>query len=973
MLNSFFILLIVQFIGVIVPMIAFIILLNREQNRASVYLIISDIACFVVNASYYLILRNRDAREMGLLVQFHATTCMLFTFFFVLFVITYLRIKHPKWTFYVAALYVAFYFFTVWSNGFRGRLHTNIGVEQFADKDLAQVEMSQGLFNVIGNCVVCFALFLALFVTAYRCIKCSVRSERNALIRLGIADLLVLASTTAFIVSDIMYNIMPVASSAAILLITLSVVRGEFFSTRDMGQQWAIENLDEIFMIVDPCMHLIYSNESARKHLPEVGENNYGHKVTRAVGELFLEKETTCTIDDVVYEKNVEGIYKMNSKGKKELMGLTLIMRDITERIALMDNLAYERDRAEHAVKARSDFMSNMSHEIRTPMNAIVGMTDIMLRGDVSEENRSYLMNIKNSGKSLLTLVNDILDFSKIDAGKMELVNEDYDPMSMFNDIRMIILNRIGDKPIELIFEIDEKLPAKLYGDNLRLRQVIINIANNATKFTDEGSITIHMDVLENDGDNCHLYFAIRDTGQGIKEEDLGKLFGAFAQVDTVKNHSKEGTGLGLSISKQLVELMGGQIGVHSTYGEGSKFYFDIVQGVRSSEFAGNIDDAYKKAEKSRDEGDFAGFVAPDANVLIVDDNEMNLKVAKGLLAPLGMQIDTAENGKAAIAAVKAKEYDLVFMDHMMPIMDGVEATKNIRALDGQYFKSVPIIALSANVVKEAREEFASCGMNDFVSKPIEYKEICEKIRQYLPKDKVQSVSEAAGVGTGASAGVGEVAVAGAKAGVDVVVDLKAMDERFEKIEKAGFDLKAGIECSGNVEMYASLLKDFYNLAPVKANKINKLLDDNLIRDYTVEVHALKTNCRMLGLSDLSDEFKELEALGNAADVDTILQKTPGALDRLLAMREVLADFGSSNEGKREVSADEIRSICERLKTAVDDFDMDGVDSAFADLDGCVLPENILKFAENLRAYVADFSMQEILDTVEQILSNLGE
>lgn len=942
-----------QFVGIIVPLIAFIILIGREQNRASVYLVISNIACFVMNASYYLILRNSDMRQMELLAQFQATTGMLFTFFFVLFVITYLRIKHPKCTFYIAACYVAFHFFAVWSDGFRGRLDTDIEIEKIADKGLVHAQMNQGLFAIVGNTIVCMALCVALVVTVYKCFNSTIRSERNALIRLGVADLLVLASTMISIYTHIPYNVMPIMSSVAILLITLSVVRGEFFSVRDMGQQWAIENLNEIFLIVDPCLHLLYANEYARKHLPAVGENNYGRIVTKTVRELINDKNTTSMLDDVIYDKKVEGIYHRGSNGRKELMGLTLVMQDITERIALMDNLAYERDRAEQAVKARSDFMSNMSHEIRTPMNAIVGMTDIMLRGDLSEENQSYLMNIKNSGKSLLTLVNDILDFSKIDAGKMELVNEDYDPMSMFNDIRMIILNRIGDKPIELIFDIDKTLPAKLYGDSLRLRQVIINIANNATKFTDSGSITIHMEVLENDGDNIHLNFGVKDTGQGIKEEDLDKLFGAFSQVDTVKNHSKEGTGLGLSISKQLVELMGGHIGVRSTYGEGSEFYFDIVQGVRSTEYAGSIDDAYKIKKVTSDDADFE---APDAKVLIVDDNEMNLKVAKGLLAPLKLQIDTASNGKAAIEMVKSKKYDLVFMDHMMPVMDGVEATGHIRALEDEegYYQKLPILALSANVVKAARDEFKACGMNDFVSKPIEYAEICGKIKEYLPADMIRAVDKSESKAASDS---------------EVVID----DERFAGLETLGFDLKMGLEYSGNVDMYASLLKDFYNIVPIKVNKINKLLADNLIKDYTVEVHALKTNCRMLGLQALSDEFKELEALGNAGDVDEITAKTPAALDRLSHVREEVAVFGRINDGGREVSADEIREICDNIKNAVDNFDIDGLDKAFEELESCILPENILKFAEELRAYVADFSMQEILDTTDKIYISLGE
>lgn len=284
---------------------------------------------------------------------------------------------------------------------------------------------------------------------------------------------------------------------------------------------------------------------------------------------MFLSEKTEIVIGDRYYEKFIKELTV-----KDKLRGYCLIMLNVTKRYNMMEELKEAKQRAEEANESKSNFLSNMSHEIRTPMNAIVGMTEILLRSDLSDQDRGYLMNIKNSGASLLTIINDILDFSKIESGRLEIIEEEYEPMSMLSDLSMIFLNRIGDKPVELLFDIDRNLPNKMYGDALRIRQVIINIANNAIKFTGNGyvKLTIKMSPMT-EADMVNLDISIEDSGQGIKPEDLDKLFGSFQQVDIKKNRNKEGTGLGLAISKQLVETMGGQIGVRSEYGKGSEFY----------------------------------------------------------------------------------------------------------------------------------------------------------------------------------------------------------------------------------------------------------------------------------------------------------------------------------------------------------------------------------------------------------------
>lgn len=504
--------------------------------------------------------------------------------------------------------------------------------------------------------------------------------------------------------------------------------------------------------------------------------------------------------------------------------------------------------KAQQANQAKSAFLSNMSHEIRTPMNAIIGMTDVLLQEEHSQKDMEYLSTIKNSGQALITIINDILDFSKIEAGKMELIDSEYDLLSVLKDLSMIFWNRIGDKDIELIYDIDKNVPSLLYGDSLRLRQIIINLVNNAIKYTNHGTVELNVKVKSIINGQVELSFNVIDTGTGIEKKELDHLFTSFQQFDTTRNHKKEGTGLGLAISKQLVELMGGTISAKSEYQKGSEFSFTIRQRLIDSTPAVTIplntakeiticvdsdnehliqsveklattykvklipfidESSSKKIDylftdtmtyeyiyKNMDQQqlnnlvanvcvlqnpmhevthdntiisvkkplysyNFAkiikqeslhntdltpettdtSFKAPNAKILIVDDNEINICVALAILKPLQMQIDIAENGKAAIEKIKSKEYDLVLMDHLMPIMDGIEATKIIRANHDIYYQQLPIIALSANAMSDAKVNFQAAGMNDFIAKPIDANELQSKIKKWLPTCKLLTIA----------------------------------------------------------------------------------------------------------------------------------------------------------------------------------------------------------------------------------------
>lgn len=678
----------------------------------------------------------------------------------------------------------------------------------------------------------------------------------------------------------------------------------------------------------------------------------------------------------------------------------------------------------------KSDFLANMSHEIRTPMNAVIGMAEMALREDLPSAAREYIKQIVASGNTLLAIINDILDFSKIESGKMDINLAEYEPFSIVKDIASVIMTRIGNKKLEFIIDVAPDIPKQLMGDSVRIQQIIINLANNAVKFTREGYVHLSIGYEKTSEREMMLKAFIEDTGIGIKKEDIGKLFQSFQQLDSKRNRNVEGTGLGLAISKQLVELMHGHIWVESEYEKGSRFSFKIPQlvidnqpsieaekddirtagvscmnpymakhmkkmleqlnvkclpiekredfklleennaeflfieladngcasiandyitshpsvtGVWITEFGNTIqpfqdqivtvskplyimdlskilahEDLYSESGDSEESFE---FIAPEAEILIVDDNEPNLMVAEGLLAPLQMKIDTASGGKQAIGMIEKKHYDLIFMDHMMPELDGIEVTRIIRRFHEDY-DDVPIIALTANVMEEMRAMFLVEGMNDFVAKPIELKIILSKLKQWLPAKKIQKIESS---------------------GEQEEQKRERLNRLAAEIEIPMLDVKSALMLAGNETLFWQIVREFAKTIPKKAAMIQQRLEEKNWKKYTIEVHSLKSFSKQAGALELSELAAKLEQAGNNNDINFILANHGAMLEKYRAyepiLNQYLEDSTDTQRPKEDYDDGKVRNLLENMQEAIDNLDMDAMEQVVEGLESILLPK----------------------------------
>ncbi len=615
---------------------------------------------------------------------------------------------------------------------------------------------------------------------------------------------------------------------------------------------------------------------------------------------------------------------------------------------ARVQELAVEKAIAEEATQAKSSFLANMSHEIRTPINAVLGMNEMILRECDDPDILAYSENIRSAGSALLGLVNNILDFSKIEAGKMEIDPAEYDLSSVINDLVNMIQIRADDKDLLLELVIDRATPKVLYGDEIRIKQIITNLLTNAVKYTQKGSITFKIGFDRIDDENIKLNISVKDTGIGIKSEDLSRLFEKFDRIEESRNRNIEGTGLGMNITKSLLELMGSNLEVESSYGKGSEFSFSLVQKVIKWEELGDYESAYKK-HLGQKKDYHEKFTAPEARVLVMDDNPMNLMVFKNLLKQTLIQIDTADDGDEGLMLSSVVKYDMIFFDHMMPGKDGIETLHEMRSQSSNPNVHTPSVCLTANAISGAREQYLSEGFDDYLTKPIDSEKLESMLIHYLPEEKVKIELISAE----------EAAVAETEAEDSLEGPLKELNKYH------WIDVLAGIGNSGSPDAYMPLLKIFYESMDAKADEIEKYYAEGDLKNYTIKVHALKSSARIIGALEFAEEAQELENAGKSDDEEYIRKHHGPFMDEFRSFKEPIGEvFGSSEDDsdKPEADASMLKSMFEEIRAAADDMDCDRLESIFDEMSGYRIPDAEKELFEKVKSAADDFDYDTILE-----------
>lgn len=809
------------------------------------YLLLASCSAWLGSFGYLLVLISRQESAAVLGLKMGRVGNCFCIFMLVLFILAFIRNNINKTAVTILVFVTSFRCALICVSGIPqagllGKFYFTEIIQKVTEKELTFC-VRHGVGYYIGCCIDSMMILYCIGVGLKRFLHMTQEERRGILwiVYGGCIVLILMLANAGGAFGD--YDILPVSLTFLCLLITLAGWNNGVFRMQYFAQSNLIQRMEQGIIVVDSYFNLLQYNALAARLFHELQELEVGDKITDCTSlmELF---DTTIRHDfqsgECYYKAQVTSMMD-----KQKVCGYIVWIYDMTETKNYTDELIRLKEKADHSNREKSNFLANMSHEIRTPMNVIIGSTELILREQASDTVLENAATIKQAGHNLLGIINDILDFSKIEAGKMEITPVDYSMDMLLSDMVNMTIVRLGSKPLQLIVDVDPEVPKSLHGDDIRIKQIMINLLTNAMKFTEKGYIKLTVKpvrrFVQGNKDIVVLRFEVEDSGIGIKEENQRSLFDSFSRFDTVKNRAVEGTGLGLAISLMLAHNMNGQLQVESEYGRGSCFSLELPQEispvrepqkgscykkalilekneayadifatcfkcykqpfdmVRSEEqfferltkehdilfvnkevynsplvtglrvdkvvlldkqetakkhseedllvmkqmlgvkLGAVLNQTYFRELRSGSAASEQAFTAPEAKILIVDDNAVNLKIATGLLRPFQLQVEVADSGRKAIELVEKKDYDLVFMDHMMPEMDGVETTARIRSKVGPKYQQLVIIALTANAVNGAKNIFLSSGMQDFLSKPIEMDKLTQVLKRWLPKDKI--------------------------------------------------------------------------------------------------------------------------------------------------------------------------------------------------------------------------------------------
>ena len=847
--------------GICLIFVALLLLLNGNGAREQKLLIFIMCGSLVQNIGYLLELTSPTVEAAVAAVTVENVGSAFVPLCYCWFTYTYCYARPPKMLLRVLGLCNFLVLPTVFFN-WNGLFYQDFQWLSTVD-GFHYISITYGplyILFMITRIIIPYALSIHTLLRAAR-LRADQQVSRQYWTILGISSLPVVMLAAYVFKLTAVFDLTPVTLAIAMAMVVIVVWSRRNYDFRHLAAEKVLESLGDGVIALDDHDRLISYNRAAANIFTSLPAHKPGENI-RAVEDFREEMLNenipwSFSINGQHYESHSKHI--VDEAGREQ--GCVILVLDMTDIKAYINEIKRVRQQAEKANVAKSEFLANMSHEIRTPMNAIIGLNDIIMEECADPQIYAHAKDVQSAAKNLLAIINDILDLSKVEAGKMELVYTDYHLKTVVDEVVGMMDMAASKRGLILKYECDGALPCRYNGDEGRIKQILINILNNAIKFTKEGYVRVYVTGQPGgEEDEERLTFRVEDTGCGIRPEDLEKIFEDFRQVDAKRNRSVEGTGLGLAIVKHLVELMGGNIQVESVYGEGTAVTITIPQRIVDRR---SIKEVPETPQAELEQAEL--FSAPDVRVLVVDDNVINRKVARGFLKSYAFDLTEAESGPEAIELVRENRYDIIFMDHMMPMMDGIEAAEIIRRDCGENGAAPVMIALTANAMEGMREKFLDCGFQDFIAKPLDRKELGQLLTRWIPEERRR-----AGGGDGAESAP--------------PADLSAF-------QIPGIDIEAaGRYYAGDERGFADLLELYCMDGQRKGPLLRELAGADINR-YCVEVHALKSASANIGAVEVSQMAREQEEAASRGDTALIQERFPALLEAYEALLEEISRF----------------------------------------------------------------------------------
>lgn len=931
-------LLAIQYMGIIISVTAIIYVFMQKPCNSQVLLLILfyGILINLIGYTFEMVATNKEQALMAVKVLYFGKPYIILTTF--LIVISYCGIHIPRW---LTGLLIVFHL-CINALVFTCEHHTLYysSIDFVSDGLFPHLVLGHGIiYNLFSVFILTYAA-LMLLACIWKFPRAKTKIERKRIFCMVLITLITTSGLFIFTSGITMgYDITAFCYVLCALILIYAMLKYDLLDALVIAKDIILDEFIDGVLVLDNDGELLYSNAQLRQIYPMIDEGQ-SQSVVKHIIEL-CQKEEALTFENNIYEIRQKDIIH-----DEVPLGRIYLVSDVTENYRHITDLQKQKERADEANKAKSDFLAKMSHEIRTPINSVLGMNEMILRESQSPEIKKYAMDVKTSANSLLSIINDILDLSKIESGKMEIHPIEYDLDSLLHDIVNMFYIKVQEKNLNFEIIVQEDLPRKLYGDDVRIRQILVNLLNNAVKYTHKGTVTLAVSGTAQK-DHVLMHYEIRDTGIGLKKEDIPALFISFQRLEEDRNRNIEGTGLGMSIVQQLLHKMNSSLKVDSVYGEGSTFSFDLEQPVKSQEVIGNFQE---RIQQLGEEYHYqTSFTAPEAKILVVDDNDINRSVFINLLKKTQIQVTDADSGEKCLELIAGEHFDLIFMDHMMPGLNGVETLHRMKEQKENLCQGVPVIVLTANAVTGAKETYLQEGFDDFLSKPI----IPEKLERMIQKYLLDMVTEAS---------------------PQLEENTEKTDfSTFEELpELEDFDWQHAKSYFPNVQLLKEILKDFYASLEKDHKQLNEWLphiaEPDILDLYRIQVHALKSTSASVGATSLSDLAKLLEAAAKEHDIDKIQVFHPILMEEMINHRarlEIFTREPDSETGASDIS--HLQELLEKLKNALEEWDYDIADTIMEELSKCRFDDSRQEKLALLKTQILNLQTEEALATIEDI------